>query len=167
MPKNDSLKLVPMMSVMLFWVYLGLSTPSFGQEITSPPTSELSAVVTLMKTSGYEIQKMDNKIETIGGELDKADHRTRQTEQYTILLLVISGLWVALMILGFIGIIGRSSPKSHKDLIILKTLHVIHKRQRELKLTITSLKLYMAQINDDRSELAKSLAIASKNILKI
>jgi len=160
MPKGDSLKLAPVVSVAL-WVCLGLSTPSFGQAITSPSTSELSGVVALVKTTGYEVQKVDNKIETVGGELDKADHRTRQTEQY-----VISGLLALLMVLGFVGVIGRFSPKSPSDLITLKILHTIRKRQSKLKSTITNIKLYMAQIDDDRSELEKSLAIASKNILK-
>ncbi len=165
MPKGDSLKLAPVVSVAL-WVCLGLSTPSFGQAITSPSTSELSGVVALVKTTGYEVQKVDNKIETVGGELDKADHRTRQTEQYVIILLVISGLLALLMVLEFVGVIGRFSPKSPSDLITLKILHTIRKRQSKLKSTITNIKLYMAQIDDDRSELEKSLAIASKNILK-
>ncbi len=174
MPKFRLPRVVPVVSWVLFLWCAGLSIPSFGQSAASAPPSGTNAV-TLSPISGIsaavdsiqpKFDAMDTKLQAVKGELDKADRRTRQTRQYGLFLLALNAALVVVIILVLTGGIGRFPLLSQRDLVTLRTLRAIRKRQAKLKVVINELKAYLIQTNENHDEVVNALSLASRNIIK-
>ena len=142
----------------------GLSAPSFGQSAASTPS--LSEVAASVATLQPMLGAVNAKVQHVAGEIDKADRRDRQGEQYGLFVLVLDGAMALMVVLVVTGAIGRFPLISRSDLTTLETMRTLRRRQIKLKSMINELKIYVAQASENQDEVANAFASASKNLIK-